>query len=488
MDEVELECFNLLQSIGVASKPASASPPPIAPTGPLRREENDRVEEDEAQDVIKSELRRSGKNLDSRSRQGASTFTDPYSLERPVLYSPSKVYKPSPNALSPPPRKTRSSSPDRPNSFVASGRHERRRSRSPSKRGPSWNASGGSRDFCTLFISDIGPTTSDTDLQELFGRFGRVEDTRTRTLKNKRIAFVEFQDPVDAKIALRQMNDTIIGLQRAQISYASSDSTGTPCRTLVASSVDPSLSESELLKLFGQHGVVYCANTYLVDKQRGTSLTFVDFEKESDAVLAQAALNGTMVGSRRMEVTFSKAESFDLQNGTWKSKSLLRARRPQSPSPSSVSKRYQPPDLEESTALLVKNLPPRFTAPELKHYFPGSSFAYIKITYTMDSSTAHLEFTTRRAAELVRVLDGITIGSRRISISFESDPDGPSSSSRPFASTSSSRSVIGEFNESLSRMETGSRTGARDVDEFGRERRALSDERESLDDERVLGR
>lgn len=83
---------------------------------------------------------------------------------------------------------------------------------------------------------------------------------------------------------------------------------------------------------------------------------------------------------------------------------------------------------------------------------------------------------------------GITIGSRRISISFESDPDGPSSSSRPFASTSSFRSVIGEFNESLSRMETGSRARARDVDEFGRERRALSDERESLDDERVLGR
>ncbi len=77
-------------------------------------------------------------------------------------------------------------------------------------------------------------------------------------------------------------------------------------------------ADSDLEEAFGVHGVIASANV-ITDRETGRSrgFGFVEFENESDAQNAQAALDGQDFGGRALRVNEAQERQQRPQNRNW---------------------------------------------------------------------------------------------------------------------------------------------------------------------------
>ncbi|KAL7413379.1 hypothetical protein BDY24DRAFT_389860 [Mrakia frigida] len=331
MDEVELECWDLLRSVGMPFNSASS---PKTETSEGRKETL--VKEKPSAGDSKETARRYERDLD-RTSSGGETWTSS--------------------------RRDRSRSPDRRGPIPIPSRT---RSQYSPSRDVSLAASRDLYDPYTLFLPSMDPRLSQKQLQSLFEPFGKIVDTRVRTVGQKFAGFVQFKHTRDAERARGAMDNTIIGSTRSSVinalaraaSATSASTVSQPVPDLHSSSRSPERSPSR--------------------SDNASASSRPQRERSRSPVIASSYLRG----------------------------------RP--PIQAEV----------ESRTLVCENLPPHLRTSDLKCFLPGSADSQIRISRAPNklSASASLVFPTRFGAEVVRRLDGIMIAQRKIIISFLGGP------------------------------------------------------------------
>jgi RNA recognition motif-containing protein len=75
-------------------------------------------------------------------------------------------------------------------------------------------AEGSHRDKCSLFLGDLSLFCTEKDIEDGFGRFGKIEGVRIQrskeTARGLLYGFIEFSDPAFAEAALESMNSRVL--------------------------------------------------------------------------------------------------------------------------------------------------------------------------------------------------------------------------------------------------------------------------------------
>ena len=61
---------------------------------------------------------------------------------------------------------------------------------------------------CHLYVGKLSRTTNTRDLEDIFGEFGKI--LNTRVIRDKGFGFVEFENAADAKEALEKLNGYVL--------------------------------------------------------------------------------------------------------------------------------------------------------------------------------------------------------------------------------------------------------------------------------------
>ncbi|KAI8821491.1 uncharacterized protein EV422DRAFT_567225 [Fimicolochytrium jonesii] len=156
----------------------------------------------------------------------------------------------------------------------------------------------------SLWIGNIDPTLSPSDLLTLFSPFGPIESLRI--LPDKECAFVNYVRMEDAVAARDEMQGGRVGNCVVRIGYgkaeAINDTQGMqPTKSLWVGNIAPSMDPAELEAMFAVFGPVESARV-LTHKNCG----FVNFVRLEDAMEARRRMNGNDVGGAVIKIGYAK--------------------------------------------------------------------------------------------------------------------------------------------------------------------------------------
>ncbi|KAL7413249.1 hypothetical protein BDY24DRAFT_389441 [Mrakia frigida] len=180
--------------------------------------------------------------------------------------------------------------------------------------------SGEERDPCTLFIL---PVTSEFDEQRLaqyFGIFGRVKSARlVKAGSATQVGFVTFEDASAAHKALQQTHNQFVGGVRSSVQYAKSKTksivgsrrvepeVGGSGFELHVRPLDDGFTSAQLRSAFEPFGSVQGVRVR-GGKGDQSDYGFVTFARVEDAKRAQREMDHTKLGSKFIDVMFSKRD------------------------------------------------------------------------------------------------------------------------------------------------------------------------------------
>ncbi|KAI9105596.1 hypothetical protein DFS34DRAFT_588910 [Phlyctochytrium arcticum] len=156
----------------------------------------------------------------------------------------------------------------------------------------------------SLWIGNIDPTLSPSDLLTLFSPFGPIESLRI--LPDKECAFVNYVRVEDAMRARDEMQGGRVGNSIVRIGFgkaeAINDTQGMqPTKSLWIGNIPPSTDPAELEALFATFGPIESARV-LTHKNCG----FVNFFRLEDAMEARKGMNGKEIGESVVKIGFAK--------------------------------------------------------------------------------------------------------------------------------------------------------------------------------------
>ncbi|KAJ3004539.1 hypothetical protein HKX48_001170 [Thoreauomyces humboldtii] len=156
----------------------------------------------------------------------------------------------------------------------------------------------------SLWIGNIDPTLSPSDLLTLFSPFGPMESLRI--LPDKECAFVNYIHVEDAIRAREDMQGGRVGNCIVRIGFgkaeAINDTQGMqPTKSLWVGNIPPTTDPAELEALFAAYGTVESARV-LTHKNCG----FVNFIRLEDAMDARKSMNGKEIGGSVVKIGYAK--------------------------------------------------------------------------------------------------------------------------------------------------------------------------------------
>ena len=172
----------------------------------------------------------------------------------------------------------------------------------------------------SIFVGDLAPEVSDFDLQETFSaRYPSVRNARVvtdpSTGRSKGFGFVRFSQEDERDKALTEMNGVRCGSRAMRISQAiprkpvppgSREDSVEPaeCATVFVGGLDASVNETNLRERFESAGaLVY------VKIPPGKGCGFVQFEERRCAGAAISKLNGAVVGTSRLRLSWVRSHA-----------------------------------------------------------------------------------------------------------------------------------------------------------------------------------
>ena len=172
----------------------------------------------------------------------------------------------------------------------------------------------------SIFVGDLAPEVSDFDLQETFSaRYPSVRNARVvtdpSTGRSKGFGFVRFSQEDERDKALMEMNGVWCGSRAMRISQAiprkpvppgSREDSVEPaeCATVFVGGLDASVNETNLRERFESAGaLVY------VKIPPGKGCGFVQFEERRCAEAAISKLNGAVVGTSRLRLSWVRSHA-----------------------------------------------------------------------------------------------------------------------------------------------------------------------------------
>ncbi|TPX53560.1 hypothetical protein PhCBS80983_g06262 [Powellomyces hirtus] len=156
----------------------------------------------------------------------------------------------------------------------------------------------------SLWIGNIDPTLSPSDLLTLFSPFGPIESLRI--LPDKECAFVNYIRVEDAIRARDDMQGGRVGNCIVRIGFgkaeAINDTQGMqPTKSLWVGNIPPTTDPGELEAMFAAYGAVESARV-LTHKNCG----FVNFIRLEDAMEARKNMNGKEIGGSVIKIGYAK--------------------------------------------------------------------------------------------------------------------------------------------------------------------------------------
>lgn len=152
----------------------------------------------------------------------------------------------------------------------------------------------------TVMVMNLPPSIRVRDLEEAFGRYGRLEQVKLKSKKH--YAFVRYEDERDAADAVDGMNGKTIGGQQVRVVIGNR----VPLvkkrqqRTIRVSNVDPSVTVDDLDELFSNYGDIN-----FIDHE-GWHFYLIDFQRAQQATEAVEGENGVDLNGSKMKVELAE--------------------------------------------------------------------------------------------------------------------------------------------------------------------------------------
>ncbi|KAA6393355.1 MAG: hypothetical protein EZS28_011115 [Streblomastix strix] len=170
-----------------------------------------------------------------------------------------------------------------------------------------------------LIINFLPQNSTDDEVMRIFAPFGRVinlkviRDKRTRSCLG--YGFIEYSTPQEAIVAIEHGNGVQLRNKRLKVWYSRKPAPGMRDSNVYVQNYGEMLEDWQLVDIFSQFGRVINMNM-LRDKQgKSRGAAFVRMDSHEEAVQAVNALNGTMIGGKRIFAKIHEAPAVPLHKG-----------------------------------------------------------------------------------------------------------------------------------------------------------------------------
>ncbi|TYI06577.1 hypothetical protein ES332_A10G167800v1 [Gossypium tomentosum] len=167
-----------------------------------------------------------------------------------------------------------------------------------------------------LWVGNLSGETVDSDLMELFNKFGALDSVTTYSSRS--YAFVYFKRVEDAKAAKDALQGATLHGNQIKIEFARP---AKPCKNLWVGGISQTISREELEEEFRKFGKI---EDFKFLKDRNTA--FVEYFRMEDASQAMISMKGKRIGGEQIRVDFLRSHpsrreqwpnSHDLRDGTF---------------------------------------------------------------------------------------------------------------------------------------------------------------------------
>ncbi|KAA8541727.1 hypothetical protein F0562_022879 [Nyssa sinensis] len=160
----------------------------------------------------------------------------------------------------------------------------------------------------SLYVGDLDPEVTETDLEEAFCKMGSLISVRLcrdrLSHKSLRYAYMNFLSPSDASKALACLNHAELKGKPMRIMWCQRDplTRKTGIANLFIKNLDPSVTSAHLQDIFCKFGTILSCK---VAEENGKSkgFGFVQFDLEDSAIAALHAVHGTMLEGKKLYVS-----------------------------------------------------------------------------------------------------------------------------------------------------------------------------------------
>ncbi|KZV58818.1 polyadenylate-binding protein 6-like [Dorcoceras hygrometricum] len=157
----------------------------------------------------------------------------------------------------------------------------------------------------SLYVGDLHPDVSETELEETFRPAGQLLSVRlcrdNISGRSLSYAFVNFCFPVDALTALNRLNYTELRGRPMRIMWCEREPISSK-GNLFVKNLGPSITSARLQEIFSKYGtVISCKVAEVNGKKKGYG--FVQFDSEDSAMEALDAVHGTMQDGKKLSVS-----------------------------------------------------------------------------------------------------------------------------------------------------------------------------------------
>ncbi|GMJ08471.1 hypothetical protein like AT2G43410 [Hibiscus trionum] len=167
-----------------------------------------------------------------------------------------------------------------------------------------------------LWVGNLPGETVDSDLMELFNKFGALDSVTTYSSRS--YAFVYFKRVEDAKAARDALQGATLHGSQIKIEFARP---AKPCKNLWVGGISQTVSKEELEEEFRKFGKI---EDFKFLRDRNTA--FVEYSRMEDASEAMRNMSGKRIGGDQIRVDFLRSHpsrrdqwpnSHDLRDGTF---------------------------------------------------------------------------------------------------------------------------------------------------------------------------
>ncbi|CAM8985847.1 unnamed protein product [Rhodiola kirilowii] len=157
----------------------------------------------------------------------------------------------------------------------------------------------------TLFVRNINSSVEDSELRVLFEPYGEIRELYT-TCKHRGFVMISYYDIRAARTAMRALQNKPLRRRKLDIHFSipkdNSSDKDMNQGTLVAFNLDPSVSNDDLLQIFGEYGEV----KEIRETPHKRHHKFIEFYDVRSAEAALKALNRSDIAGKRIKLEPSR--------------------------------------------------------------------------------------------------------------------------------------------------------------------------------------